>query len=71
MNDFMKEFEPNNNLTNQQRVGITQTQDVFYQAVEQLMTLVPNGAHKTAAFRKMLEAKMTCVQAITHTKENT
>jgi hypothetical protein len=34
--------------------------------VLELLELVPESADRTAAFRKILEAKWTCTQAITH-----
>jgi hypothetical protein len=48
---------------------------VLTQAFEDLVTdiegMVSASAHRTAALRKLLEAKMTVIHAITHPIENT
>lgn len=43
-------------------------QTLFKEAAAEILDLVPESADRTAALRKLLEAKMTCVQALTHVK---
>lgn len=40
----------------------------FRELASEVFDLVPESADRTAALRKLLESKMTCVQAISHYK---
>lgn len=40
----------------------------FRELAQQVVEMVPECADRTAALRKLLESKMTCVQAISHYK---
>lgn len=56
------------------KLGVTTTHKIlkieneFRDLALSVVDLVPESADRTAALRKLLEAKMTCVQAISHDK---
>jgi hypothetical protein len=58
---------PGKELSEQQTQGIMLVQNAFLELASTIMIDVPECADRTAALRKLLEAKFTCVQAITHT----
>lgn len=49
-----------------QKSALTVITAQFDQLVEHIYNEVPSTADRTAAVRKLLEAKWTCVQAVTH-----
>ncbi len=56
-----------------QRMALLKTENAFKDLATDLIDFLPECADRTAALRKLLEAKMTCTQAITHavkSKEN-
>lgn len=52
--------------TDEQAKMIREVNAVFQLAAEDFINLVPSSAHRTAALRKLLEAKMTLIHGITH-----
>ena len=50
----------------EQRNLIATVNGRFYDLACSIEALIPSSANRTAALRKMLEAKMTLVQGITH-----
>lgn len=59
-------FTPNPKLNEIQKQALLRTEMAFKELATEVVDLVPECADRTAALRKLLEAKMTCVQAITH-----
>lgn len=59
-------FKPVTNLGDDQRGALTIIESQFLNLVEHVFSEVPATADRAAAVRKLLEAKWTCVQAITH-----
>lgn len=53
-------------LTDGQKMCLLKIEKVFTDTAIEVMDLVPDSPDRTAAIRKLLEAKMTCSQAITH-----
>lgn len=51
-------------LNESQQVTVKLVTDRFTEMARTILTNVPRCAHRTAALRKLLEAKMTCVDAI-------
>lgn len=54
-------------LTETQKIMIHKMTTEFCDLAEKIAMDVPECADRTAALRLLLEAKFTCVQAITHT----
>lgn len=59
---------PAKQLTEVAKVSITKTEMAFTDLATTLLDLVPESGCRTGAMRKLLSAKMLCIQAITHTK---
>lgn len=59
-------FTPSAKLSEVQQSALLKTQMLFQNTADELMDLVPDSADRTAGMRKLLEAKMTFTQAITH-----
>lgn len=68
LDDVKKEFlpVPAKELTEPMKARITRLELAFVNMGHEMIDLVPDSAHRTSAFRKLIEAKFTCVQAITH-----
>ncbi len=61
-------FTPVGPLTATQQMRLLKLEKMFREAAADVVDLVPESENRTAAIRKMLEAKFTCVQEITHSK---
>lgn len=59
---------PAKQLTEVAKVSITKTEMAFTDLATTLLDLVPDSGCRTGALRKLLMAKMLCIQSITHTK---
>lgn len=59
-------FSPVSKLTEVQKQEILKTEMGFKDLATDLVALVPESPDRTVALRKLLEAKMMMVQAITH-----
>lgn len=59
-------FTPVAKLSEIQRSAMLKTEIAFKELATDIADLVPECPDRTAALRKLLEAKMTCTQAITH-----
>lgn len=57
---------PAKEMTEVMKQCVQQAEFRFVELVEELLQLVPACADRTAAFRKIMEAKFTCIHAITH-----
>lgn len=53
-------------LTEEMKARITRLEYACVEFGSEILDVVPESADRTAALRKLLEAKFTCVQAITH-----
>lgn len=62
-------FTPVGKLDTSLTHKIMRVEIAFRELASELTDLVPESADRTAALRKLLESKMTCVQAISHVKE--
>ncbi len=62
-------FTPVGLMTATQQMRLLKLQNAFIEVATQIVDLVPESPNRTAAIRKMLEAKFTCVQEISHSKE--
>lgn len=62
-------FTPTNKLSPTQGMRLAKLQNSIMECAEAMIEFVPDSANRTAALRKLLEAKFTCVQEITHSKE--
>lgn len=51
-------------LNEGQVAAVKAVEDLFVDTAKKVIAHVPNCADRSAALRKLLEAKMTCVQAI-------
>lgn len=49
-----------------QKAAIQAINEKFFGLSVDVMFIVPNSAHRTAALRHLLDAKMTLIHAITH-----
>lgn len=61
-------FTPVGKLDPSNTQKILRVEVLMRETAQELMDLVPESADRTTAMRKLLEAKMTCVQAISHVK---
>lgn len=59
-------FSPVGKLGQSETQRILRIEVLMKDTASELMDLVPESADRTAAMRKLLEVKMTCVQAISH-----
>lgn len=57
---------PSKEMTEVMKACIQKAEIKFVDLCEELLQIVPPCADRTAAFRKIMEAKFTCIQAITH-----
>lgn len=66
--DVKKAFHPipSKELTEEMKARITRIEYAMVELATEVLDLVPESADRSAALRKILEAKFTCVQAITH-----
>ncbi len=64
--EVLNAFTPNPRLTQVQNMALMKTNKAFQDLAVELIDLVPECADRTAALRKLLESKFTCIQAITH-----
>ena len=60
------EFTPAGNLDQTRSMKMLKINNQFLDLALDVEDLVPNCPDRTAALRKIMEAKFTCVQAITH-----
>lgn len=60
------EFTPQGKLEPVATNKLLKIETAFKDLATDIIDLVPECAHRTAALRKLLEAKMTCSQAISH-----
>ena len=59
-------FSPVPKLDPAQSARMLKCQMAYLEVAQQIVDLVPECADRTAALRLLLESKMTCTQAITH-----
>ena len=59
-------FSPAGKLTEVQKTKIMKIENAFKDVATDIVDLVPCSADRSSALRKLLDAKFTCVQAITH-----
>lgn len=59
-------FTPVGKLDTVTQQHVLRTEIACKELATELMDLVPECADRTVALRKLLEVKMTCIQAITH-----
>jgi hypothetical protein len=73
LEDLKRAFHPvaSKELTEEMKARITRLEYACVEFGSEIIDLVPECADRTAALRKLLEAKFTCVQAITHTRVET
>lgn len=64
--EIIHAFTPVGNLKSEEQIRVMKVSNAFKDMALEVADLVPDCADKTAALRKLLEAKFTCVQAITH-----
>lgn len=62
---------PPNTIDEGQKMRMLKIETNFLELATDIIDLVPVSADRTAALRKLLEAKWTCSQAITHVKKET
>lgn len=62
-------FRPVEKLDSVRQMKMMHIQKEMEDTALAIMDYVPDCADRTAALRKLLECKQTCVQAITHHKE--
>lgn len=65
LEEAKKEFNATN-ITEEQGGAITVITAEFERLIEHVFNEVPEGAHRTAGVRKLLEAKQTFTHAISH-----
>lgn len=66
--EIIHAFTPAGNLKSEQQIRVMKVSNAFKDMALEIESLVPDCPDKTAALRKLLESKFTCVQAITHAK---
>lgn len=64
--EVLHAFTPVGKLPPGHTQRLLRMETLFKDAALEIVDLVPESADRTAALRKLLEAKMTCVQAISH-----
>ena len=57
---------PSKEMTEVVKACVQKVEFLFVELCEELLLVVPECADRTAMFRKILEAKFTATQAITH-----
>jgi hypothetical protein len=64
--EVIKAFTPAGKLDSVQQSALLKVEVAFKECAVEAFDMVPECPDRTAALRKLLEAKMTCIQAITH-----
>lgn len=62
-------FTPVSPLKAEWSMKLLKIQNQMKDTAMEIIDLVPDSPDRTAALRKLLECKFTCIQAITHQKE--
>lgn len=66
--DVIDAFTPKHKLSEGQKQRMLRLEVLMKETATEVLDLVPECADRTAALRKMLEAKRTLTQAITHSQ---
>ncbi len=64
-------FRPVGKLGEAKKVNLMHFENAFIDIANDIVTRLPETADRTSALRKLLDAKMTLTQAITHGKDLT
>lgn len=64
--DVIKAFSPAPGLSQTQNMKRMKVEAAFKELATEVIDLVPESPDRTAALRKILNAKFECIQAITH-----